>query len=85
MRALELSKERGLARVLVGSSIPQCGVVMAEALAEQFANLDELLQTAQRYIDNDGAIREELTPKQGTGPIPGLGETSAIVHFWHLA
>lgn len=83
LRALEVSKDRGLARVLVGSSIPQCGVVMAEALEEQFPSLEALLSAAQRYMGDDRLFREELTPKagKGTGPIPGLGETSAVAIF----
>ena len=83
-QALETSKERGLAKVLAGSSIPQCGVVMSEALVEHFPNLDKLLDAAQRYMDDEGDFRESLTPKQGTGPIPGLGQTSALAIFGAL-
>ena len=81
LRALDSSKERGLASVLVGSSIPQCGVVMAEALTEYFQNLGALLTAAQDYMDEVETVRQTLTPKQGTGPIAGLGETSALAIF----
>ncbi|TVR46470.1 MAG: NAD-dependent DNA ligase LigA [Planctomycetota bacterium] len=84
-KALDAAKGRGLARVLAGLSIPNCGVVMAEALAEHFGSAQALLDTAQAYQAGDQALVESLTPKTGNGPISGLGRTTALSIFSALA
>ncbi|TVR12535.1 MAG: NAD-dependent DNA ligase LigA, partial [Planctomycetota bacterium] len=83
--ALQASKRQGLARVLAGLAIPNCGKVMAQAVAEYFRSAESLLAAAQRYHDGDEALVETLTPRGGNGPIAGMGPTTARAIFAALS
>jgi DNA ligase (NAD+) len=56
---IEASKSRGLARVLAGLAIEHVGVSVAELLAQEFANIDELMK----------ASRDRLAQISGIGPV----------------
>lgn len=78
VRALEASKERGLARVLVGLSIRHLGVTMAAALAGTFGTMDALLEFAARYLDEDEEAVRQIRPKAGErGLVEGLATKTA--------
>ena len=57
--AIEASKSRGLARVLVGINIRNVGPTAAQALARSLGNLDRI----------EHATAEEITAVDGVGPI----------------
>jgi DNA ligase (NAD+) len=59
LNGIAASKERGLARVLAGLSIPHVGVTVAEILAREFPSIDELMQ----------APAERLSQVNGIGPV----------------
>lgn len=85
-RALEASKERGLARVLVGLSVRHLGVTMAAALAGTFGDVDALLDFAGRYLEGEAAALEQIRPKSGgRGLVDGLAEKTATEIFGALS
>jgi DNA ligase (NAD+) len=59
LKGIEASKSRGLARLLAGLSIEHVGVSVAELLANEFGNIDELMN----------ASVERLSRINGIGPI----------------
>lgn len=59
LNGIEASKERGLARVIAGLGIPNVGVTVAELLAGEFGNVDDLMN----------ASAERLEQIEGVGPI----------------
>lgn len=84
--AIETSKKRGLAKVLVALAIRNLGESMSDALASEFGSMDELLSFAERYVAGDeDARRTVVGEKQKRGRIEGLGEKSADVIFGALA
>jgi len=82
--ALEGSKERGLARVLVGLSIRHVGLRTAEDLASYFGTREKLLDFAKRFVDGDEEAIETLAPEKGTGAIEGLARKTADSIFAEL-
>ena len=56
---IEASKQRGLSRVLAGLAIPHVGEAVADLLAQEFGDIDELMS----------ATLERLTTIDGVGPI----------------
>jgi DNA ligase (NAD+) len=56
---IEASKRRGLARVLTGLAIQHVGVSVAELVAREFADIDELMQ----------ASADRLSRVEGIGPV----------------
>jgi len=84
--AIETSKRRGLARVLVALAIRNLGETMADSLAGEFGSMDELRAFAARYVGGDEEARRSIVgEKQRRGRIEGLGEKSADVIFGALA
>ncbi len=84
LAALERSKQRGLARVLVGLSIRHLGERMAEDLASYFGSAQKLLEFSERFVAQDEAAIEALAPDKGTGGIEGLARKSADAIFGEL-
>jgi len=82
--ALEGSKGRGLARVLVGLSIRHVGLRTAEDLASYFGTRERLVECAQRFVDGDEEVIETLAPEKGTGAIEGLARKTADSIFAEL-
>jgi len=66
---IEASKSRGLARVLAGLAIQHVGVSVAELLAQEFGNIDDLI----------AASVERLSGINGIGPV--LAET--VHEYFH--
>ena len=58
MAGIAASKDRGLARVLAGLSIRHVGVSVAELLAQEFPQIDELMKAFDMARDDPevGAI-----------------------------
>ncbi|GIW79759.1 MAG: hypothetical protein KatS3mg105_1566 [Gemmatales bacterium] len=53
--SIQASKHRGLARLLTGLSIPHVGETVAEILAQEFGDIDKLMQaSAERLAEIDG-------------------------------
>ncbi|GIW95665.1 MAG: DNA ligase [Pirellulaceae bacterium] len=69
LKAIEASKERGLARVLNALSIRHVGAHVAEVLAEHFGSIERLME----------ASREELTAIPEVGP--AIAES--VYEFFH--
>lgn len=85
LRALEASKKRGLARVLVGLSIRHLGVTMASALAGAFGDIDALIEFAGRYLEGDAEAIEQVRPRAGgRGMVEGLADKTAKEIFGSL-
>lgn len=84
LRGLEASKGRGLARVLVGLSIPHLGESMSEDLASYFGTAEKLLDFAARYAAEDEEAVSTVAPEKGTGAIEGLARKTADVIFAEL-
>ncbi|MFO0696304.1 MAG: NAD-dependent DNA ligase LigA [Polyangiales bacterium] len=87
MRAIETSKSRGLARVLVALAIRHVGETMAEELARYFGSMVALLEMAHRYDSGDAeAVRLFAPEKSGErGAIEGLAKKSADSIFRELS
>src|SRR5205085_5177348 len=66
---IEASKQRGLAHVLTGLGIPHVGETVAELLADEFKDIEVMMN----------ASVEQLTQAQGIGPI--LAES--VVTYLH--
>ena len=66
---IEASKERGLARLLAGLAIPHVGDSVADLLAQEFGNIDALMDAAD----------ERLAQVDGIGPIMA----EAIHDYFH--
>src|SRR4029078_12686592 len=60
MDGIEASKQRGLARVLAGLAIPHVGEHVAEVLAEEFGNIDELIQADPERLSQINGIGDVL-------------------------
>ena len=85
LRALEASKKRGLARVLVGLSIRHLGLTMASALAGAFGDIDALIEFAGRYLEGDAEAIEQVRPRAGgRGMVEGLADKTAKEIFGSL-
>src|SRR5205823_14705750 len=54
------SKDRGLARVLTGLAIPHVGEHVAEVLAEEFGNIDELMKAPADRLSRINGIGDVL-------------------------
>jgi DNA ligase (NAD+) len=85
MKSLQIAKDRGLARVLVGLSIRHLGTTMAEDLANHFESVDALLDFAQRYRQGDPQAIEQVAPEKGSGVIEGMARKTADSIFAELA
>lgn len=84
--AIETSKRRGLAKVLVALAIRNLGESMADALAGEFGSADALVSFAVRYVSGDeDAKRAVVGDKQRRGFVEGLGEKSADAIFGAIA
>lgn len=57
---IEASKQRGLARVLTGLAIPHVGEHVAEVLAEEFGDIDELMQADPERLSQINGIGDVL-------------------------
>jgi DNA ligase (NAD+) len=57
---IEASKQRGLARVLTGLAIPHVGEHVAEVLAEEFGDIDALMQAAVERLNAINGIGSVL-------------------------
>lgn len=57
---IEVSKDRGLARVLTGLAIPHVGDHVAELLAEEFGNIDDLAQASAERLSQISGIGDVL-------------------------
>ena len=77
VRALEVAKGRGLARVLTGLAIRHLGESLAEDLAAYFGSADALLAFAARYAAGDEAAIETVAPEKGSGAIEGMARKTA--------
>ncbi len=60
LEGIAASKERGLARVLTGLAIPHVGDHVAELLAEEFGNIDDLGQASAERLSQISGIGEVL-------------------------
>lgn len=69
LAAIEASKQRGLARLLAGLSIPGVGETMAATLARAFLNIDQLM----------AARPEQIASVEGIGPV----RAQNIYDFFH--
>lgn len=69
LHAIEASKNRGLARLLAGLSIPGVGETMAASLAKAFPNIDRLL----------AASPDQIASVEGIGPV----RAQHIYDFFH--
>lgn len=87
VKAIDASRKRGLARVLVALAIRHLGESMAEAIAAEFGSMEALLAFAERYAAGDAeAIRSVAPEKSGErGRIEGLARKSGDVIFGTLA
>jgi DNA ligase (NAD+) len=84
LAALERSKGRGLARVLVALAIRFVGTSTAEELARYFGSMDKLLAFAARYVEGDEEAVATVAPDKGTGAIEGLARKTADSIFADL-
>lgn len=86
VKAIEASKKRGLAKVLVALAIRHLGESMADALAAQFGSMDALLDVAKKYVEGDPETVTMIAPEKSTqrGLVEGLGKKSADVIFAEL-
>ncbi len=84
LRALEASKGRGLANVLVALSIRHVGERMGEDLAHYFGSADNLLAFAARYMAGEQDAIDEVAPDKGQGAISGMARTTADAIFEQL-
>ncbi len=81
---IEMSKSRGLARVLHALAIRHVGATMADDLANHFGTAAELLAFAKRYSEGDESAIEQVAPEKGSGAIAGLARKSADSIFREL-
>ncbi len=84
IRALELARSRGLARMLYALSIRHVGESMSEELARYFGSARALLDFAKRYAAGDAEAIQLVAPESGVGAIEGLARKSADAIFVEL-
>jgi DNA ligase (NAD+) len=84
VRAIDVAKGRGLARVLYGLALRHVGETLAADLAEHFGSADALLTFAAQYVASDPVATERVAPAKGTGAITGLGKKSSDAIFFEL-
>ncbi|MBA2481072.1 MAG: NAD-dependent DNA ligase LigA [Planctomycetes bacterium] len=77
LRALQDSRTRGLARVLVGLAVHDLGEKLSEDFARRFANWDELVSFARAYLRDEPraalAVRKNLKRERLLAYARGLG------------
>lgn len=69
LQGIEASKERGLARLLAGLSIYGVGESMADLIAQEFGDIDELM----------GAAEDQIARVRGLGPV----RAKSVYQFLH--
>jgi DNA ligase (NAD+) len=86
LAGLERSKQRGMARVLIGLAIRHLGVTMSEDLAAYFRHVDTLLEFAARYASGDPDAIATVAPDKATqrGAIEGMARKTADSIFAEL-
>jgi DNA ligase (NAD+) len=82
--ALDKSRSRGMARVLVGLAIRHLGTTMSEDLAGYFGSVTALLEFANRYIEGDEEAIQLVAPDKGSGAIEGMARKTADSIFGEL-
>ncbi|MET0342958.1 MAG: NAD-dependent DNA ligase LigA [Polyangiales bacterium] len=84
VRALEVAKGRGLAKVLNALAIRHVGEGMSQMLASYFGSADALLAFAARYAAGEEEAVAVVAPGSGSGAIEGLAKKTADAIFAEL-